>query len=335
MDAIADVMRRRLGLASRWATVCVGCVLAAPAAASAQAPVASFTSSPAAPLTGDVVTLDSTAAGPILLQRWDLDGDGSFDDGTEPRVTTSFRTPGRHTVRLQVIGAAGAEAVQSQVLTVANRLPVADFSYAPTPPAPGQAVVFQSTATDGEGRVVAHAWDLDGDGLFDDATGTSATHAFAGPGDYTVGLQAVDDHGGVSAVTRTLSVLEPPPAMLSPFPVVRLFGSRTAAGLRVLDLSVRAPEGSSVEMRCGGPGCPRGRVAMRTDVPAGLPASTRVIRFRGVKRRLRSGAVLKLLVTKRGHIGKYTRFRIRRGKVPSRRDLCLAPGIERPVTCKS
>jgi hypothetical protein len=48
---------------------------------------------------------------------------------------------------------------------------------------------------------------------------------------------------------------------------------------------------------------------------------------------LRAGVRLEVFVTKRGMIGKYTRFRIRRGKAPARLDRCLVPGVKKPVRC--
>jgi len=40
-----------------------------------------------------------------------------------------------------------------------------------------------------------------------------------------------------------------------------------------------------------------------------------------------------VLVTKPGRIGKYTRFRLRRGAAPDRRDLCVRYGSTRPFRC--
>jgi hypothetical protein len=57
----------------------------------------------------------------------------------------------------------------------------------------------------------------------------------------------------------------------------------------------------------------------------------RIHRFR--KALLRPGAMIEILVTKRGDVGKYTRFQIRDGRPPKRIDRCLRPGSKRPVRC--
>jgi hypothetical protein len=40
-------------------------------------------------------------------------------------------------------------------------------------------------------------------------------------------------------------------------------------------------------------------------------------------------------VTAPEHIGKVTRFRVRAGKLPTTRSLCLPPGKSTPVRCDS
>jgi hypothetical protein len=57
------------------------------------------------------------------------------------------------------------------------------------------------------------------------------------------------------------------------------------------------------------------------------------VRFRRFERTLPAGTILELFVRQTGKIGKYTRFRIRAGKAPSRIDRCLVPGRARPARC--
>ena len=63
-------------------------------------PVAAFTFTPPSPNPGDRVTFFSTASDPdnqIVEQAWDLDNDGSFNDGFGPTAARAFprraRTP--------------------------------------------------------------------------------------------------------------------------------------------------------------------------------------------------------------------------------------------------
>ena len=76
--------------------------LALPASAVAQAPVASFTYSPASPLSGQLVTFSSTSTGTITSLDWDLDGDGACDDAAGATASRSFPAAGEYPVSLCV-----------------------------------------------------------------------------------------------------------------------------------------------------------------------------------------------------------------------------------------
>jgi PKD repeat protein len=316
------------GLASRRRSarvaLAVGAVLALPTPALAAPPDPSFTYSPASPLTGEVVTFSSTSIGTIRSETWDLDGDGACNDAAGHVVYRSFPLPGSYSVKLCLNG---NEATESKAITISNRPPVASFTYAPVSPVAGDTVWFTSTSADFEGPVVDIAWDLDGDGRFDDARGVQAARSFPGPGAYTVGLLVLDRDGATSIARQTIPVTEGPLRLLSPFPIVRLTGRVISGGTSIRRLGVRAPRGARVNVRCRGRGCPyRGR---------SVTAGARPVRFRRLERVLRPGAVLEIFVTEPGKVGKYTRFRIRAGRRPARKDACVRPGASRPTRCPS
>jgi hypothetical protein len=126
-------------------------------------------------------------------------------------------------------------------------------------------------------------------------------------------------------------------SLLSPFPVVRIAGRVSGRGVRIRRLTVDAPPGSHVRLSCSGKRCPfkrlRRTVSTRVATGRSLPP-TRLLRMRAVEDRLlRPGTVLRLFVTRGDAVGKFTRFRIRKGKSPARADMCLVPGSSRPVAC--
>jgi hypothetical protein len=60
----------------------------------------------------------------------------------------------------------------------------------------------------------------------------------------------------------------------------------------------------------------------------------RAVRIRALEgRRLAAGAVVVVRVSAPGRMGKYTRFRVRSGRVPARIDRCMQPGERAPVRC--
>ncbi len=111
--------------------------------------------------------------------------------------------------------------------------------------------------------------------------------------------------------------------MMDPAPVVRIRGWLTASGARITLLTVRAPRGARIAVRCSGRRCPVRRWARTASL-------MRVPRF---QRSFPAGTRIVISVTKRGRIGKHTTIVIRRGKAPTRLDRCLMPGSRRPVRC--
>ena len=293
-----------------------------PAAARAQVPVASFSFSPASPLSGQVITFTSTTSGTITSLAWDLDGDGTCDDASGPSAARAFATAGQYAVTLCVDG---DTTLQKQTIVVRNRPPVASFAFSPSAPTLRETVMLTSTSADPDGPIAAQAWDIDGDGQYDDGGGVVTSIAFGRVGPHTVGLRVLDRDGATSVARRLILVDTPALELLSPFPVVRLSGRFGGSALRVERLAVRAPDGASVRLACRGRDCPYRRKAV---VP-----EDGTLRFRRLERRLRSGTVIELFVTKPGTIGKYTRFRVRRGRRPTRVDACLLPGSSKPRPC--
>ena len=290
-------------------------VLALPAApALAQAPVASFTYSPAAPLSAQVVTFSSTSTGTITSLAWDLDGDGACDDAAGPAAARSFATAGTYSITLCANGGATS---QKQSVSIRNRPPRAWFGYATT----RDSVTVTSTSLDLDGPIVAYAWDLDGDGAFDDGTGIGASVPF-GPGLHRVGLRVVDRDGASASVYRPILIGA---ELLRPFPLVRLRVRTTSTGARVELLGVRAATGVRVTVRCHGRGCPWRRRSIVSEDGS--------IRFRRLQRRLRAGTVIEVFAGRPGAVGKYTRFRVRRGRAPARVDSCFVAGAGRPSRC--
>ena len=68
-------------------------------------------------------------------------------------------------------------------------------------------------------------------------------------------------------------------------------------------------------------------------VTSAQPRATLSLRVRKLERLLLPGVRVRLYVTQRGAVGKYTKIRFRRGKAPVRTDRCLIPGAPAPVQC--
>ncbi len=63
-----------------------------------------------------------------------------------------------------------------------------------------------SGSSDRDGNVVAYAWDLDNDGLFDEGDAITANRTFNDNGTYTVAVRVTDDSGETDIATATVTV---------------------------------------------------------------------------------------------------------------------------------
>jgi hypothetical protein len=102
--------------------------------------------------------------------------------------------------------------------------------------------------------------------------------------------------------------------------------------VRITKLLVsRVPSGGAVELRCTGRRCPV------THKRGAKPRRGKVNLLNAIKERRRSrfraGQIVQVRVTAKERIGKVVRYRLRKGRTPDRRVLCLRPGTRSPRAC--
>jgi PKD domain len=290
--------------------LCVAGALACAPAASAAPLLFNFT--PTQPLTGEVVTFTAATGGTIT---WDLDGDDVCDDASGAVAARSFPSAGTYTVKLCVNG---DQIEEKATLPVSNRPPTASFSFLPTNPVTKERVDFTSTSLDPDGPIVAQEWDLNGDGVFGDKTGETMAAFWLRAGTYPVALRVTDRDGATAVSQQSVVITKRPPGVLTPAPFVRMVGVPTATGARLSLLTITAPPGAHVGVRCKGGNCPYSRKR--------FTSKGKRVTLRKLSRNFGAGTVIELRVTKPETIGTVTRIRIRAGQRPARLDRCLRPG---------
>jgi PKD repeat protein len=315
----------------------------------------------------------STDDGQIVRREWDLNDDGLFGERVgEQRFEQAFSTPGCLAIRLRVTDDGGNTSEAVAVLDVLalgelalcppppppppptiNRPPRALFSFAPAAPTAGESVSFVSGATDPDGPVAVQEWDLDGDGAFDDGSGPMAQIVYPTAGPRTVSLRVADPAGITAVASQIVTVAAasaatpPAPTPSSPTPggtgvlgagrrsptpllapiTVRIRGEASRRTVRVQSLTVRAPGGSTILVRCSGARCPYREATARTR------SAQREVRFKRLELRLPVGTIIRVMVTRAGRIGKYTRYALVSNRSPRRVDQCLRYGRTKPFPC--
>ncbi len=96
-----------------------------------------------------------------------------------------------------------------------NVPPVASFTATPSfGPAPLTVDFNASGSSDADGQALTYAWDLDGDGQYDDATGVTVNdRVYSTVADVEVGLRVTDTEGATDTTTRTVSAGNSPPTV--------------------------------------------------------------------------------------------------------------------------
>jgi glucose/arabinose dehydrogenase len=104
----------------------------------------------------------------------------------------------------------------------ANQPPVAVAKATPTSGDIGMTVSFDGSASsDPNGDPLGYAWDLDGDGAFDDSTAAKPTWTYNAAGNYRAALQVSDGRGATATDAVTIGVGRPRVTIQAPSSTLR------------------------------------------------------------------------------------------------------------------
>ena len=141
----------------------------------------------------------------IVSNRWDLDGDGAFDDAYGRVAAPTWRRPGLRIVGLRSVDLNGRVAVTRQRIRVAPRPSGRpSLSFRITSSMDGTSVIFRAT-----GQLGTYNWDLDGDGAFDDGRGREVSRSYRSAGTYPIQVRLTDPFGRVATRGSSLTIARP------------------------------------------------------------------------------------------------------------------------------
>jgi hypothetical protein len=93
-----------------------------------------------------------------------------------------------------------------------NQPPTANLQASPTTGAPPLTVNFNgASSSDPDGDSLTYAWDLDGDGQYDDASASQPSHTYTQSGSYTARLKVTDDKGAFGTASISITAGNTPP----------------------------------------------------------------------------------------------------------------------------
>jgi PKD repeat protein len=147
----------------------------------------------------------------------------------------TFLDPATHPIDIQIgpdgnlyyvdfgDGFGGPGSIRRIIPPGSNLPPVASFTATPdTGPAPLDVDFDASASSDPEGSALTYAWDLDGDGQYDDGTGSTASRTYSSAGNVTVGLRVTDIVGGTDTASHVVMVGNNPPVPTISTPLASL-----------------------------------------------------------------------------------------------------------------
>lgn len=140
----------------------------------------------------------SDSDGSVVRYDYDFDSNGIWDAyDAGPQVNWVYLAAGSYSARLRVTDDAGAQASTEVAISV-NAAPQALLTASSLSASAGSTITFSAAGSnDPDGSIVKYEWDADGNGSFEQNTGSTATLQvlFPAAGLYTIRLRVTDDYG--------------------------------------------------------------------------------------------------------------------------------------------
>ena len=171
-------------------------------------PTASFTYNPPNPTDLDLISFTDTSTdtdGTLVNWSWDF-GDGDGDISYLQNPTHQYADDDTYTVTLTVRDDGGATDSTTTDIIVTNVAPTSDAGGPYSAEISTPITLDGTSSSDPDGTIVLYEWDLDFDGVYDDATGATTTYSWSSGGTYSIGLKVTDDDGATDTDTTTVRV---------------------------------------------------------------------------------------------------------------------------------
>lgn len=150
----------------------------------------------------------STIDEEVITVAWDLTGDGIYNNGWGDTVGFTYPTIGTYNIGLRITVVSLDSYELRKDIEITHELNVS-FEY--TIVCIGNATQFTNTSESSD-VIVSTQWDLNNDGIFNDASGNSLNYLFSSLGPHTIGLRVTTQSGLAKAIYRQVIVADEPTA---------------------------------------------------------------------------------------------------------------------------
>jgi glucose/arabinose dehydrogenase/PKD repeat protein len=143
--------------------------------------------------------------GTLVIDQWK---DQSATTYTASRTVTA----GNHELKVEYYENGGDAVARFSVTAAANGAPTAVATATPTTGSAPLTVAFDGRgSSDPDGDTLSYAWDLDGNGTYNDASTATASYTYTTDGVRTASLRVTDSKGASDTDSVTISVGNAPP----------------------------------------------------------------------------------------------------------------------------
>lgn len=164
----------------------------------------------------------SITGGAIASYSWEFTGDSMYNEASGASVLYSFPSYGTYSAGLKVVSDSGCVSITSKNVLV-NPNPTVDFIF--TNECIGDSTQLNGIASVVTGSIASYNWELNGDNMYNDATGQSVNHEFINAGNFLVGLRASTVKGCSNIATHLVTV--------APIPYISFDFDSSCVGLSV------------------------------------------------------------------------------------------------------
>jgi hypothetical protein len=156
-------------------------------------------------LAAQVITLNPEFA--TVQIDWADGGSDSVAPTTTGAIAAShvYAAVGQYEVTVAVVGPFGDLGEDTTIITVVNAPPTVDIG-GPYAGNVGEAIILSAVGSDPAGETITYAWDLNNDGLYDDATDQATIYPATAEGSFSIAVEVTDAVGQVANDTALVII---------------------------------------------------------------------------------------------------------------------------------